>query len=211
LFNKTVHLLFFARVRALSVVGLCACYAAAASASFEDDLVRAALDRTGYEIKYDGAYYSIDYPGGDVPAHIGVCTDVLIRSYRALGIDLQKQVHEDIIVNFDVYPSNRLWGLLKPDTNIDHRRVPNLQVFLTRQGAQLPITNDASDYKAGHIVTWTLPGHLPHIGLVTDRMNVSGERPLIVHNIGAGPKLEDILFDFKITGHYKYVPTQIVH
>ncbi|HFE38949.1 MAG TPA: DUF1287 domain-containing protein [Gammaproteobacteria bacterium] len=194
-------------MRAIFHVILLCCYCGiGAAASFEDKLVQAAIDRTGHNVTYDGAYYSIDYPGGDVPANIGVCTDVLIRSYREIGVDLQKEVHEDIVENFDSYPSKRIWGLSRPDTNIDHRRVPNLQVFFKRNGQELPITDNATDYKAGEIVTWMLPGNNPHIGIVTDRMSADNKRPLIAHNIGSGPRLEDMLFDFKITGHYKYVP-----
>ncbi len=146
----------------------------------------------------------IAYPGGDVPNNIGVCTDVLIRSYRALGIDLQRLVHEDMVAHFDLYPSRRIWGLTKPDRNIDHRRVPNLQRFFTRHGTNLAVTRHANDYKPGDIVTWMLPGNLPHIGIVTDKFNQPTGSPLIVHNIGKGPRLEDILFRYPITGHYRY-------
>ncbi len=199
--------MFFTNMRATFVAILLSFYCGtAAAASFEHKLVRAAIDRTGHNVKYDGAYYSIDYPGGDVPADIGVCTDVLIRSYRTVGVDLQEELHKDIIENFNSYPSARIWGLSKPDTNIDHRRVPNLQIFFMRKGKKLPITDDASNYRAGEIVTWMLPGNIPHVGIVTDQMSADNERPLIVHNIGAGPRLEDMLFDFEISGHYKYVP-----
>jgi len=181
-------------------------YGTVIAASFADDLVQAALERTKQNIRYDGAYFSIDYPGGDVPANIGVCTDVVIRSYRKVGIDLQKEVHEDILANFDLYPSKRIWGLSKPDSNIDHRRVPNLQVFFQRHGIELPITDNARDYKAGEIVTWVLAGNLPHIGIVTDQMSADNKRPLVVHNIGSGTVLEDMLFKYQITGHYIYNP-----
>jgi len=199
--------MFLIKMRAtFLVILLCSYCGVVAAATFEDELIQAAIDRIGHNVKYDGSYYSIDYPGGDVPANIGVCTDVLIRSYREVGVDLQKEVHEDIVANFDSYPSKRIWGLSRPDTNIDHRRVPNLQVFFKRNGQELPITKNASDYKAGEIITWMLPGNIPHIGIVTDRMSADNERPLMAHNIGSGPKLEDVLFDFEITGHYKYVP-----
>jgi uncharacterized protein YijF (DUF1287 family) len=174
------------------------------SSSFADDLVNAANDRTTQNVRYDGAYHRIAYPNGDVPDNIGVCTDVIIRSYRALGIDLQKLVHEDMRDNFSAYPSTRIWGLIKPDSNIDHRRVPNLQTFFKRHGTMLPITNNADTYKAGDIVTWMLPGNLPHIGIVVDTYAVDNKTPLIVHNIGAGPQREDVLFRYKITGHYRY-------
>ena len=178
----------------------------AASNSFEDNLVKAAIERTKHDVRYDGAYFSIPYPNGDVPSDIGVCTDVIIRSYRATGIDLQRLVHEDMASNFSAYPSIRIWGLHSTDRNIDHRRVPNLQVFFTRHGTRLPLSNNARDYEPGDIVTWMLPGNLPHIGIVTDRMSSSSDNPLIAHNIGAGPKLDDILFDYQITGHYRYSP-----
>jgi uncharacterized protein YijF (DUF1287 family) len=168
-------------------------------------LVAAALSRTRHSVTYDGAYRRIPYPGGDVPGRVGVCTDVVIRAYRAgLGVDLQKRVHEDMRRAFARYPRN--WGLARPDTNIDHRRVPNLRVFLTRHGRKLPVTRNATDYRPGDLVTWMVNGKLPHIGIVTDRRAADGKRPLIVHNIGRGPKLEDMLFDYPITGHYRYFP-----
>ena len=176
------------------------------SKSFEQDLVEAAHERTKHSVRYDGSYLAIDYPWGDVPKEIGVCTDVVIRSYRVLGIDLQRLVHEDMKANFDKYPSRRIWGLKGPDTNIDHRRVPNLQAFFKRHGEELPVTRNAKDYKAGNIVTWMLPGNLPHIGIVTEKINPDTGNPMIVHNIGGGPQLQDMLFSYKITGHYKYVP-----
>lgn len=165
-------------------------------------LVRAALERTAHQVRYDGSYHQLAYPGGDVPDTIGVCTDVVIRSFRKVGIDLQKEVHEDMLKHFSVYPRN--WGLRHPDKNIDHRRVPNLQVFFRRHGRELPVTKDGRDYQAGELVTWMLPGNLPHIGIVTDRRSNDGQRPLIVHNIGRGPKLEDMLFHYPVTGHYRY-------
>ena len=174
--------------------------------NFVGDIVNAALERTKHNVRYDGSYYSIQYPGGDVPANIGVCTDVVIRSYRALGVDLQKLVHEDMSSNFDAYPSKRIWGLTRTDKNIDHRRVPNLQVFFSRLGHRLTVTQSKIDYAPGDIVTWMLPGNLPHIGIVTDRKSKISDRPLIVHNIGFGPKLDDMLFSYKVTGHYRYAP-----
>jgi uncharacterized protein YijF (DUF1287 family) len=174
--------------------------------SFEQEFVSAAIDRTTKDVTYDGSYFSISYPNGDVPQHIGVCTDVVIRSYRALGTDLQVLVHEDMSQNFEVYPSKRIWGLNKTDKNIDHRRVPNLQAFLSRHGKKLTVTDKAKDYAPGDIVTWVLPGNLPHIGIVTNRISERTKNPLIVHNIGYGPILDDMLFTYKITGHYRYVP-----
>jgi len=178
------------------------------SETFESTLVKAALERTNHFVFYNGAYVSIPYPNGDVPKHTGVCTDVVIRSYRSLGYDLQKLVHEDMRSAFSAYPSKRIWGLNSTDKNIDHRRVPNLQVFFTRNGESLAVTNDKEDYKPGDIVTWLLNGRLPHIGIVTDKISALTGNPKIVHNIGAGPKLDDMLFDHPITGHYKYVPNE---
>lgn len=173
-----------------------------AGATRVEALVAAALAQTQTRVVYDGSYRRIDYPNGDVPAGVGVCTDVVIRAYRAIGVDLQQRVHEDMRGAFGRYP--KAWGLTKPDSNIDHRRVPNLQTYFRRQGAELPVSRNGADYHAGDLVTWTLPGALPHIGLVTGRRSADGARPLVVHNIGRGPELEDMLFAFEITGHYRY-------
>lgn len=167
-------------------------------------LISAALAQTQSHVRYNGTYFKIAYPNGDVPAEFGVCTDVVIRAYRKLNIDLQQLVHEDIRESFALYPAKRNWGQTKPDTNIDHRRVPNLQTFFTRYGKALPVTAIGDDYKPGDLVTWMVSGNLPHIGIVVDKKSEGGERPLIVHNIGAGPQLEDMLFEFKVTGHYRY-------
>jgi len=178
-----------------------------ARADFAGGLVAAAMARTRQDVRYDGSYRSIAYPGGDVPADVGVCTDVVIRTYRAVGVDLQQAVHEDMSTAFADYPA--LWGLRRPDSNIDHRRVPNLGTFFERQGAALAVTGDADDYHAGDLVTWMLPGNLPHIGIVVSARSTGGERALVVHNIGAGPELEDVLFGFPVTGHYRYAgPSQ---
>ena len=176
-------------------------------AGFEKDLVDAALYRTTQSITYDGAYRAIAYPNGDVPSNVGVCTDVVIRSYRSLGIDLQVLVHEDMSRNFYAYPSKRIWGMNTTDKNIDHRRVPNLAIFFERNGLTLPVTDKASDYKAGDIVIWSLKGNLPHIGIVTNKTSSTSGNPLIVHNIDSGPKLDDMLFSSTITGHYRFHPT----
>ncbi|SEI11724.1 hypothetical protein SAMN05660691_03852 [Rheinheimera pacifica] len=173
---------------------------------FSDKLVEAALKRTEQQVRYDGRYMRIAYPNGDVPADIGVCTDVVIRSYRALGIDLQQLVHEDMRDNFALYPSKRIWGLTRPDSNIDHRRVPNLQTFFSRHGKSLAVSQQGNNYQPGDLVTWMLPGNLPHIGIVVNKTSADGQRPLIVHNIGAGPVLADMLFDYNITGHYRFTP-----
>lgn len=137
-----------------------------------------------------------------MPAYIGVCTDVVIRAYRELGIDLQKDVHEDMSAHFQAYPE--IWGLKRPDSNIDHRRVPNLRRLFERHGKSLPVTQSGKDYKAGDLVTWTVSKNVPHIGIATAIRSTDGQRPLIVHNIGLGPRLEDMLFDYPITGHYRY-------
>ena len=168
---------------------------------YYEQLSDAALAITKDKVEYDGTYYRIKYPNGDVPANIGVCTDVVIRSYRKLGADLQQLVHEDMKANFSKYP--KAWGLSSPDTNIDHRRVPNLQVFFTRKGQKLTVTNNASDYKPGDIVTWMLPSNHPHIGIVVNKKGAAG-RYKMVHNIGYGQNLDDCLFEYKITGHYRY-------
>lgn len=157
---------------------------------------------TQQDIIYDPSYFSIDYPGGDVPEGKGVCTDVIIRAYRKLGIDLQKEVHEDMKANFNEYP--KIWGLSQPDKNIDHRRVPNLMIFFKRYGEVKPITDNANDYLAGDIVCWDLGGGITHIGLVVNKKSSDGKRNLIVHNIGSGQVLADCLFEFKIIGHYCY-------
>src|SRR6476661_4539327 len=170
--------------------------------AFLRQFAAAALDRTNHVVRYDGAYVRIRYPGGDVPAGTGVCTDEVIRAYRALGIDLQKEVHEDMAANFSAYPTK--WGRREPDPNIDHRRVPNLMVFFSRKGESLPITDRAEDYAPGDLVTWDLGRGLTHIGMVVDRKTLLSRRYMIVHNIGAGPKMEDALFNWKITGHYRY-------
>ncbi|KPJ92172.1 MAG: hypothetical protein AMJ53_09920 [Gammaproteobacteria bacterium SG8_11] len=172
--------------------------------AFFQSLAQAAEIRTHHQVTYDGSYRKIAYPMGDVPGDIGVCTDVVIRSYRTLGIDLQRLVHEDMQRNFSAYPKN--WGLSKPDSNIDHRRVPNLQVFFTRFGRKLAVSHDESAYQPGDLVTWMLPGNLPHIGIVSEHKSPDSQRPLIAHNIGQGPELEDMLFKYQITGHYRFKP-----
>jgi uncharacterized protein len=165
-------------------------------------LVTAAVERTKHAVEYDATYYSIPYPNGDVPEGKGVCTDEVIRSFRAVGVDLQKEVHEDMKADFSAYP--RTFGLTRTDTNIDHRRVPNLMTFFARKGRTLPVTDAAADYRPGDIVTWELGGGLTHIGIVTDAPAEEAGRYLIMHNIGRGPQLEDVLFAWKITGHYRY-------
>ena len=167
---------------------------------FTRKLVAAAVERTHHSVRYVSDYVSIPYPGGDVPETTGVCTDEVIRSYRAVGIDLQKDVHEDMVRNFNAYPHK--WQR-HPDANIDHRRVPNLMVFFSRKGEKLPMTTRAEDYSPGDLVAWDLGGGITHIGIVVDRRGTSG-RYLVVHNIGRGPQMEDVLFDWKVIGHYRY-------
>lgn len=174
------------------------------ASSFPLRLAEAALARTHQAVTYDGRYFRITYPGGDVPSHIGVCTDVVIRAYRQVGVDLQREVHEEMRAAFDAFP--QLWGLSRPDPNIDHRRVPNLRRFFERRGIDLPVTGDPANYRAGDLVTWLLAGRLPHIGIVVAEKSPDGQRPLIVHNIGKGPELADVLFSYPITGHYRYLP-----
>lgn len=169
---------------------------------FAKQLSDAALKLTSQKVTYDPAYFTIPYPNGDVPGDKGVCTDVVIRAYRMLSIDLQKEVHEDIKNNFKKYPNK--WGLNKPDKNIDHRRVPNLMTFFTRYGVVKTISDKPEDYKPGDIVCWNLGGSITHIGIVVDKKSSDGKRYQVVHNIGAGQVLEDCLFSFKIIGHYTY-------
>lgn len=171
-------------------------------ADFYDRLADSTLLLTKQRVKYDPSYFKIDYPNGDVPSGKGVCTDVVIRAYRKMGIDLQKEVHEDMKTNFSKYPKN--WGLSKPDRNIDHRRVPNLMVFFSRHGITKTISKDPKDYLPGDIVCWNLRGGVTHIGIVSNKKSFFGKRPLIIHNIGAGQVLEDCLFSYKIIGHYRY-------
>ncbi|KAB0548933.1 DUF1287 domain-containing protein [Pseudomonas argentinensis] len=166
-------------------------------------LVSGAREQVGVTLGYDPAYRRIAYPGGDVPAATGVCTDVVIRALRLQGLDLQKAVHEDMAANFSAYP--RQWGLKRPDRNIDHRRVPNLMTWFRRQGMALALSRDTGEYLPGDIVTWDLGRGQTHIGIVSDRLSAAGE-PLILHNIGAGTREEAILWRFPIIGHYRFAP-----
>lgn len=193
---------------ALALVAIAVCAPAnrnetAAQREFLKRFVAAAVERTHHVVRYDPAYVRIAYPGGDVPADTGVCTDEVIRAYRAVGVDLQKEVHEDMERNFAAYPRNWRGVSAHPDSNIDHRRVPNLMVFFSRKGVSLPVTSRADDYAPGDLVTWNLGGNVPHIGIAVDQKAMSG-RYMIVHNIGQGPQMEDVLFDWKIMGHYRY-------
>ena len=170
---------------------------------FAQKLSDAAVSLTDDQVVYDPSYFSITYPNGDIPEGKGVCTDVVIRAYRKLDIDLQKEVHEDMKANFDLYP--KMWGLSKPDTNIDHRRVPNLMTYFSRHGTTKRISNDSDDYTTGDLVCWNLGGAITHIGILVDKKSPDGKRNLVVHNIGNGQVIEDILFDYKIIGHYAFM------
>ena len=174
-------------------------------ADFTKRLVAAAIERTHHTVRYDGAYVRLKYPGGDVPEGTGVCTDEIIRIYRAVGVDLQKEVHEDMVANNSAYPHKWKWFSSAPNADIDHRRVPNLMVFFARKGESLPTTTNPKDYAPGDIVTYDLGGGQTHIAMVVDHVyGLFEKRYGIVHNIGQGPKLEDNLFSYKITGHYRY-------
>lgn len=161
-----------------------------------------AIEQTTQTTSYDASYVKLDYPNGDVPLNTGVCADVVVRSFRKAGIDLQKELHEDMKKNFAKYPKK--WGARRPDPNIDHRRVPNLMTWFDRQGKTRPATRDTKDYLPGDVVAWELDNGLPHIGMVS-KIKVEGmERYAVVHNIGLGARIEDVLFAWKITGHYRY-------
>lgn len=163
-------------------------------------MLEGAERQVGVTVIYDGSYRRLAYPGGDVPLERGVCTDVVVRAYRNAGIDLQVLVHEDLRRAFAAYP--QLWGARRPDRNIDHRRVPNLATFFARHGQALPVSREAADYRPGEIVTWRLASGLPHIGIVSARLEVG--RPLVIHNIGAGTVFEDVLFANPVTGRFRY-------
>jgi uncharacterized protein len=186
---------------------LLACSQLKSQDTFFNKLIAQAIAQTKIAVTYDAAYTQIKYPNGDVSSDKGVCTDVVIRSYRGIGIDLQKEVHEDMQKHFSEYPA--YWKLKKPDSNIDHRRVPNLMVYFKRHNAQLPITQKAEDYQPGDLVCWNLqgkntPAGITHIGIVTDLRSDDGKRYKIAHNIGGGNKIEDMLFDYVIIGHFRY-------
>jgi uncharacterized protein YijF (DUF1287 family) len=175
--------------------------------SFYERLVKQAIDQTKIEVTYVPEYVTIKYPNGDVPSNTGVCTDLVIRAYRGVGIDLQKEVHEDMMKRFKDYP--QLWKLKKPDTNIDHRRVPNLMIFFKNKNASIKISDNPADYKPGDLVTWNLQNKntmsgITHIGVITNKKSADGKRWLVAHNIGGGNTLEDMLFTYTIIGHYRY-------
>lgn len=167
-----------------------------------EKVVAGAIEQTTVTTGYDASYVKIDYPNGDVLPSAGVCADVVVRAFRKAGVDLQKELHEDMEKSFSKYPQK--WGARKPDSNIDHRRVPNLMTWLDRLGKAQPVTKDAKDYLPGDVVAWELDNGLPHIGLVSTIKVENADRYAIVHNIGLGARLEDVLFAWKITGHYRY-------
>lgn len=173
-------------------------------ANAPEAIVSAARARTFVNVIYSPAYVKLDYPGGDVADNEGVCTDVVIRTFRkAFSFDFQKAVHEDMRANFSAYPT--IWRAKGPDKNIDHRRVPNLEAFLKRKGAAVPITKNPEDYQPGDIVSWRLGGRLPHIGVISDKKSQWGT-PLVIHNVGAGPVEDDLLFNTDIHGHFRFTP-----
>lgn len=174
--------------------------ATAAPAAPGAELAAAARRQVGVTVRYDPSYRRLPYPGGDVPSDRGVCTDVIIRAYRALGLDLQQAVHEDMGRAPEAYP--RHWGPGGRDASIDHRRVPNLAVYASRHGQSLPLSRDPGTYRAGDLVTWRLASGLPHIGIVSDRRTAAGI-PLVIHNIGWGAQEEDRLFAYTLTGHFR--------
>lgn len=190
-----------ARALLLALIALIVALPSAAG----DLLAAAAREQVGVTLHYDPGYRRLEYPGGDPPADRGVCTDVLVRAYRRLGVDLQVLVHEDMLAAWAEYP--KLWGLSRPDANIDHRRVPNLATFFARHGEVLAVSREAADYAAGELVTWRLPSGVPHIGIVSDRKAADGT-PLVIHNIGRGAREEDILFRYPITGRFCFLPTK---
>jgi uncharacterized protein YijF (DUF1287 family) len=190
-------------VRLLFAFILCLLVAPASADSAKPTLhlVAAARAQIGVTLTYDPSYQRIAYPMGDVPLERGVCSDVVIRAFRAIDIDLQQEVHRDMKRHFGAYPNN--WGLSAPDPNIDHRRVPNLAIWFTRQGYALPVTQHAGDYQPGDVVTWVLDNGRPHIGIVSERLSADGARPLVIHNIGWGAQEEDVLFAYRISRHFR--------
>jgi uncharacterized protein len=165
-------------------------------------VIAAARAQTQVTRFYDPTYLKLSYPGGDPPPDRGVCSDVIIRAFRAAGVDLQREIHEDMAHHFTAYP--HLWGLRAPDPNIDHRRVANLMAFFRRKGKALPITDRNDDYRPGDVVAWDLGGGLLHLGIVVDDRSDLSRAYSLLHNIGAGARLEDVLFRWRIIGHYRY-------
>ncbi len=199
MFKKLTHYLLFCL--------LCLLVSFRQGDDFFQKLVKKAIEQTKQKVTYVPAYVQIKYPNGDVPSNTGVCTDLVIRAYRGVNIDLQKEVHEDMMKHFKEYP--KLWKLKAPDSNIDHRRVPNLMTYFKNKKAELKISDKPEDYKPGDLVTWNLQNKnavsgITHIGIVTDQRSVDGKRYLIAHNIGGGNTIEDMLFSYIIIGHYRF-------
>jgi len=165
-------------------------------------LIDGAVSQAGVTTGYDPSYVNIQYPMGDVPMNTGVCSDVLVRAFRGAGVDLQKEVHEDMMRAWDEYPKR--WGLSAPDANIDHRRVLNLMKYFERAGKSVPITDEPDDYLPGDVVAWDLGGGTYHIGMVTNMLSETQGGCLIVHNIGGGTRVEDVLLNWTIKGHYRF-------
>ena len=163
-----------------------------------DKIVNGAKAEARRKVRYDPRYVGIDYPGGDVPADRGACTDVIVRALRHAGYDLQQQIHEDMRRHFR-------WGLRKPDRNIDHRRVPNQMCFLRRHGATLtreatPVT--LAEWQPGNLVYWKLDRGVDHCGVLSNVRNDEGW-PLVIHNLSQATQ-EDCLTAWEITGHFRY-------
>ena len=177
-------------------------YAQNDAATATEQVVTAALEQLDQTLYYDPSYQRLAYPGGDVPLDRGVCTDVVVRAFRKAGVDLQVLVHDDMKAAFSAYPQQ--WGLARPDPNIDHRRVPNMMTFFKRKSRALPLSDDPAAFQPGDVVAWRLPGGRLHVGVVSNVRARDARRYLMVHNIGAGAQLEDILFAFDIIGHYRY-------
>ncbi len=192
---------------AIRFLGFLLLASASAPAAALQCLVDASRAQIGVTLHYDPAYVRLDYPGGDVPIERGVCTDVIVRAYRSFGVDLQQRVHEDMRANFSSYPKH--WGLRSTDRNIDHRRVPNLARYFARHGQALGTASTDAEFRPGDLVTWRLPSGVPHIGIVSDGTSAAGV-PLIVHNIGAGAREEDVLREFTVTGHFRYQPPELM-
>lgn len=189
----------------LPVVILVFCLALSHTYAKSDALIEGAMKQLGVTVHYDPSYVALSYPGGDIPIESGVCSDVIIRAYRHAGIDLQREIHEDMKRNFNAYPQR--WRLKRPDRNIDHRRVLNLMTWFKRRGSELPISDRNEDYLPGDVVVWRLDNGLPHIGMVSNMPSKSAcNRFLVVHNIGAGVQIEDVLFCWRVIGHYRFIP-----
>ena len=164
--------------------------------------IEGAVEQSKVTTGYDPSYVKLDYPNGDVPGDTGVCSDVVVRAFRKVGIDLQKDLHEDMGRAWSEYPKR--WGARTTDSNIDHRRVLNLATYFTRQGKTVPVSDNRADYLPGDVVAWQLSDGVEHIGILTNLASESDKHYLVVHNIGSGARIEDMLLAWKIIGHYRY-------